>query len=273
MTPNQSKTSCDQEPISHWLPDRPTNMLWSGALIRAHCHPDRQTLNLWLTNKLFTVESSYQSSLSPWEDNNIVFRSETLIRAHWLPDRPINMLWSGALIRAHWHPDRQDDQGSLTPWLTTSFCDQELLSELIVTPINKSIESLIDRQNFLHFFWTPWSTDKLLTIRSSYQSLLTPNQSKTSCDQELLSELIDSLIDQQTCYDRELLSELIDTPIDKMIRAHWPPDRSKTSCDQELLSELVDSLIIQQTSCYWGLLSELISSLIDQSLLAIRSSY
>ena len=41
---------------------------------------------------------------------------------------------------------------------------------------------------------------------------MTPNQSKTSCDQELLSELIDSLIDQQTCYDRELLSELIVTP-------------------------------------------------------------
>ena len=100
---------------AHWLPDRPTNMLWSGALIRAHCHPDRQTLNLWLTNKLFTVESSYQSSLSPWEDNNIVFRSEALIRAHWLPDRPTNMLWLGALIIAHWHPDRQDDQGSLTP--------------------------------------------------------------------------------------------------------------------------------------------------------------
>ena len=102
---------------------------------------------------------------------------------------------------------------------------------------------------------------------------MTPNQSKTSCDQELLSELIDSLIDQQTCYDRELLSELIDTPIDKMIRAHWPPVRSKTSCDQELLSELVDSLIIQQTSCYWGLLSGLIPSLIDRSLLAIKSSY
>ena len=46
---------------------------------------------------------------------------------------------------------------------------------------------------------------------------MTPNQSKTSCDQELLSELIDSLIDQQTCYDRELLSELIVTPINKSI--------------------------------------------------------
>ena len=41
---------------------------------------------------------------------------------------------------------------------------------------------------------------------------MTPIQSKTSCNQELLSELIDSLIDQQTCYDRELLSELIVTP-------------------------------------------------------------
>ena len=48
---------------------------------------------------------------------------------------------------------------------------------------------------------------------------MTPNQSKTSCDQELLSELIDSLIDQQTCYDRELLSELIVTPINKSIES------------------------------------------------------
>ena len=184
---------------AHWLLDRPTNMSWSGALIRAQCQPDRQTLKLWLTNKLFTVESSYQSSLSPSEDNNIVFRSEALIRAHWLPkrptnmlwsgalirahwlpdrptnmvwsgalirahwlpDRPTNMLWSGALIRAHWHPDRQDDRGSLTPWL-----------------------ELID----------------------------SPNDQQTCYDRKLLSELIDSPIDQQTCYDQELLPELIDSP-------------------------------------------------------------
>ena len=219
---------------AHWLLDRPTNMSWSGALIRAHCQPDRQTLKLWLTNKLFTVESSYQSSLSPWEDNNIVFRSEALIRAHWLPkrptnmlwsgalirahwlpDRPTNMLWSGALIRAHWHPDRQDDQGSLTPWLSKNFLrsgaltrahwlpwstknncfDRELLSELIVTPINKSIKSLVNRQNLFALF-------------------------------------LDSLIDRQTSRDQELLSELNDSQSIKnvlrsgaLIRAHWLPDR------------------------------------------------
>ena len=171
---------------------------------------------------------------------------------------------------------RSSYQSSLTPLIDQkTCCDRELLSELIVTPINKSIESLIDQQNFLHFFLTHWSTDKLLAVRSSYQSLLSPNQTKTSCDQELLSEPIDSLIDQQTCYDRELLSELIVTPIDKhwisdwptnflqsraltrshsvpertthvfrsegLIRAHWLPDRWKTTCDQELLSELIDS--------------------------------
>ena len=84
---------------------------------------------------------------------------------------------------------------------------------------------------------------------------MTPNQSKTSCDQELLSELIDSLIDQQTCYDRELLSKLIVTPIDKhwisdwptnflqsraLTRAHSVPERTTTSfSDRKLLSELI----------------------------------
>ena len=47
-----------------------------------------------------------------------------------------------------------------------------------------------------------------------------PDPAKTSCDQELLWELIDSLIDQQTPCDQELLLELIVTPIDK----HWISD-------------------------------------------------
>ena len=51
---------------THWLPHRPTNSLRSGALIRAHCHSDRQTLNLWLTNKLLAIRSSYQNSFSLW---------------------------------------------------------------------------------------------------------------------------------------------------------------------------------------------------------------
>ena len=51
---------------THWLPHRPTNSLRSGALIRAHCHSDRQTLNLWLTSKLLAIRSSYQNPFSLW---------------------------------------------------------------------------------------------------------------------------------------------------------------------------------------------------------------
>ena len=216
MTPNQSKTSCDQELLSELIDsliDQQT--CYDRELLSELIVTPINNMNLWLINELFTVESSYQSSLSPWEDNNIVFRSEALIRAHWLPDRPTNMLWSGALIRAHWHPDRQDDQGSLTPWLSKNFLrsgaltrahwlpwstknncfDRELLSELIVTPINKSIKSLVNRQNLFALF-------------------------------------LDSLIDRQTSRDQELLSELNDSQSIKnvlrsgaLIRAHWLPDR------------------------------------------------
>ena len=199
-----------------WISDWPTNFLQSKALTRAHSVPERTTH---------------------------VFRSEALIRAHWLPDWPTNLLWSGALIRAHWHPDRQDDQGSLTPWLSKNFLrsgaltrahwlpwstknncfDRELLSELIVTPINKSIKSLIYRQNcrllgrqtnfsrsgaLIRAYWhpinqkrlairssyqsslTPWSTNKHVMIGSSYQSSLTPRSTRWS-------GLIDPLIDQK----------------------------------------------------------------------------
>ena len=190
-----------------WISDWSTNFLQSRALTRAHSVSERTTH---------------------------VLRSEALIRAHWLPDRsktsrdqellselidspdrPKNLLWSGALIRAHWHPDRQDDQGSLTPWLSKNFLrsgaltrahwlpwstknncfDRELLSELIVTPINKSIKSLVNRQNLFALF-------------------------------------LDSLIDRQTSHDQELLSELNDSQSIKnvlrsgaLIRAHWFPDR------------------------------------------------
>ena len=192
--PDRSKTSCDQELLSELIdsPDRPKNLLWSGALIRAHCYPDRQI--------------------------------------HWISNWPAKLfaLFLDSLI------DRQTSR------------DQELLSEL---NDSQSIKNVL--RSGAHISLTPWSTNKHVMIGSSYQSSLSPRsttwifdwstnflqsraltrahsvpeRTTTSfSDRKLLLELIDSPIDQQTCYDRELLSELIDTPIDKMIRAHWPPD-------------------------------------------------
>ena len=66
-------------------------------------------------------------------------------------------------------------QSLLTPLIDQkTCCDRELLSELIVTPINKSIKSLFNRQNLFALF-------------------------------------LDSLIDRQTSRDQELLSELNDS--------------------------------------------------------------
>ena len=79
--------------------------------------------------------------------------------------------------------------------------------------------------------------------KTSYQGLVTPIEQQTSCDRELLSELIDFPIDQQT------------------------------SCVSELLSELIQSLIEQHTFCDRELPSELIDFPIDQKLLEIRSFY
>ena len=59
-----------------------------------------------------------------------------------------------------------------------------------------------------------------------------------SGNQELLSELIDPLIDQQTSYDQELLSELIVTPIEK----HRNLIDQQNVCNREVLPELTQSL-------------------------------
>ena len=203
-------------------------MSWSGALIRAHCQPDRQTLKLWLTNKLFTVESSYQSSLITDRDQELlselndshsiknVLRSGALIRAHWLPDRPTNMLWSGALIRAHCHP---------LPELTQSLRGQQHRF-----PIGSSYQSsLTSRSTNKHVMignsyqssLTPRSTNKHVMIGSSYQSSLTPRSTRWS-------GLIDPLTKKNFLRSGAL------------IRAHWLPWSTKNNCfDRELLSELI----------------------------------
>ena len=84
---------------------------------------------------------------------------------------------------------------------------------------------------------------------------------QTSWDQGLLLELIDS--DQHTIScDQELLSELIDCLID-----------TQTSCDQELSSELIDSLIIPQLLVISSSHQSSLMPLLTHKLYKIRSFY
>ena len=84
---------------------------------------------------------------------------------------------------------------------------------------------------------------------------------QTSWDQGLLLELIDS--DQHTIScDQELLSELIDSLID-----------TQTSCDQELSSELIDSLIIPQLLVIRSSHQSSLTPLLTHKLYKIRSFY
>ena len=237
-------------------------MLWSGALIRAYCHPDRQTLNLWWPTK-FLQSGALTRAHSVPERTTHVLQSEALIGTHWLPDRsktsfdqellwefidylidrqtscdqklliepsdppinhkllaislirahwlphwPTNMLWSGALIRAHCHPNRH----TLNLWLTNkrheigssyqgSFCDRKLLSELT--------DSLIDQNclrsgALMRARWLPDHPTNLLLLGALIRTYCLPDWSEFPCDQELVSELSDSRIDQQPSCDREL---------------------------------------------------------------------
>ena len=211
------QTSCDQKlliepsdpPINHkllaislirahWLPHWPTNMLWSGALIRAHCHPNRPTLNLCLTNKRYKIGSTYQntfcdrkllleltdsltdqkllairssceSSLTPWSSKKLVVIGGSYQKL--LPPRLIRIsLRSGTRIRAQW----------LKNWSTTLLRSgalirahwpfeeqQERLLTLLLTvkvlAIGSSSKSAFN----------PWFTKRILAISSSYQSWLT----------------------------------------------------------------------------------------------------
>ena len=182
----------------------------------------QRLLTLWSTNKLVVTGSSYQSSLTP-RSIKTFFRSGALIRAHWLPDQPTNILGSKAIIRAYWLPDRSTNMlwsGALISahcnpdrqtlnlfWLTKKIvCDWRLLSGLI--------EPLIDQKPLAircsyHRSSTPWSIKNILRSEALIRARWLPDQSKTSCDQKLSLELVDSLFDRQTCCDWELLSELI----------------------------------------------------------------
>lgn len=158
-------------------------------------------------------------------------------------------------------------------------CSRELLAELIDSPIDPQtswvrellselIHSLIeqsmsyDRELLSELTDSPIG-QKLLTIRSSYHRSIKsflrsgalktpvlgsealirahwlPDRSKTSWDQVLLSELIDSLIDQQTCCGRELLSELIDSPIGqkpRTIKSSYHSSLTLVPTDQKFLA-------------------------------------
>ena len=155
-SPIMQETTCDQEFLSELIVSLiHTNFLQLGALIRAYWFPNQPRNYLW-SRALLRAHS-----LPYW--HTIFLQLEALIRAHYLPDSHTNILWLEALIRAYWFPNQP--------------------------------------RNYL------WSSKKLRKIRSSYQSSLSPqltnkllviknspiNQQRT-CDLELLSELIDSLM-------------------------------------------------------------------------------
>ena len=139
-----------------------------------------------------------------------------------------------------------------SPIMQETTCDQEFLSELIVSLIHTNFLQL---GALIRAYWFPnqprnylwsrahslpyWHTN-FLQLEALIRDYLIVIHTQTSCDWELLSELIDSPIDQETTCDQELLLKLIDSPIDQ-----------ETACDKELLSELIDSLIHTQTSCDW----------------------
>ena len=285
MTPNQSKTSCDQEPISHWLPDRPTNMLWSGALIRAHCHPDQQHESLIdqrtfysrellpeLTQSLrgqqhrFPIGNSYQSSLTPRSTNKHVmigssYQSSLTPRStRWsgLIDPLTNHLFlrSGAVIRAHCHPDQQIHW--ISDWPTKRFAlfldslvdrqtshDQELLSELIDT---QSIKNVLRSGALIRAHWLPDRPTNMLWSGALIRAHWHPDRQD---DQGSLTPwsiknfLRSGALIRARWFPDHLTNFLL---LGALIRAYSLPDWSESPCDQELVLELSDSRIDQQFS-------------------------
>ena len=81
-----------------------------------------------------------------WATNKPLW-SEALFRAQCVPNRPTNLLRSGALIRGYGFGDRP-----------TNFSDRELLSELIDSLINQDEKHI----NNLHFIFTVKQHGKFL---------------------------------------------------------------------------------------------------------------
>ena len=257
------------------------------------------SLTLWLAEKLFAIGSSYQSSLTPWSSKNLFSDQELLwelidslinqqtpcdqelllelivtpIDKHWISDWLANFLPSGALIRAHSVSDK-----ALSPRSTNieslidqqTFCNQELLSELIQSLIKqcmscdrKLLSELIDspiNQKLLAIrspygsSLTPWSTNKLVVIEGSYQSLLTPRLIRISLRFRARIRA-QWLKNSSTTFLRS----------GAFTRAHW--------LFEEVTGEVTDTQIDSQASCDWEILLEGIVSLVHQRILAIRRSY
>ena len=194
LTPRSTRWSGLIDPLTNHL------FLRSGAVIRAHCHPDQQIhwISDWPTKRfalfldsLVDRQTSHDqellSELIDTQSIKNVLRSGALIRAHWLPDRPTNMLWSGALIRAHCHPDRQtlnlwltnklftvesSYQSSLSPWEDNTRFAIGSSYQSSLTP--RSIKNFLRSGALIRAYWLPWSTENRVVIGSSYQSSLTP---------------------------------------------------------------------------------------------------
>ena len=161
----------------------------------------------------------------------------------------MHVLRSEALIRAHWLPDQSKTSCDQEPlWeLIDSLIDQQtccywgLLSELINSPIDQNLLAITSSyqssvtQEFINnllaigsfyqsslaiwggyrrSYWHPNWQSSFLRLGDPLRAHCISGSSKNSCYQEVISELIDSLIDR--C-DPELLSELIDTPVKKHI--------------------------------------------------------
>ena len=272
----------------HWLSDWPKNFLQSEALIRAHWLPDPAKTSCG-QELLWELIDSLIDQQTPCDQELLLELIVTPIDKHWISDWLANFLRSGALIRAH------------------------SVSDKALSPRSTNIESLIDQQTFCN--------QELLS--ELIQSLI---KQCMYCDRKLLSELIDSLIDQQTCCYWGLLSELINSPIDQNLlaitssyqssvtqefinnllaigsfyqsslaiwggyrRSYWHPNwqssflrlgdplrahcisgSSKNSCYQEVTSELIDSLIDR---CDPELLSELIDTPVKKHILLLLEAH
>ena len=146
--PDQSKTSCDQEP------------LW-------------ELIDSLIANKLVVIEGSYQSLLTP-RLIRISLRLRARIRAQWLKNSSTTFLRSGAFTRAHWLFEEVTGEVTDTQIDSQASCDWEILLERIVSLVHQRILAI--RRSYQSLL-TPWST---VVIRSSYQSSLTPRSKNIS---------------------------------------------------------------------------------------------
>ena len=256
----------------HWLSDWPKNFLQSEALIRAHWLPDPAKTSCD-QELLWELIDSLIDQQTPCDQELLLELIVTPIDKHWISDWLANFLRSGALIRAHSVSDK-----ALSPRSTNieslidqqTFCNQELLSELIQSLIKqcmscdrKLLSELIDspiNQKLLAIrspyesSLTPWSTNKLVVIEGSYQSLLTPRLIRISL--RLRARIrAQWLKNSSTTFLRS----------GAFTRAHW--------LFEEVTGEVTDTQIDSQASCDWEILLERIVSLVHQRILAIRRSY